>query len=126
MKSTTDTLPLNAQLKCALALALAKEGHTLHDLETALASKDAEKTAALMKTAGPIDTLKTLYELAAGGTMIGAGTAGLAGAVGAAGLYGGYKGLQDSKKKIDDAAAVRQRIDLARRELESEFHAQSH
>lgn len=120
MKSTTET-PADAvavQLKCALALALAKEDHTLSELEDALAARDTEKTANLLKVGAPLDMLKTLYELGTGVAMLGAGSAALTGGIGAAGIYGGYKGLQDTKKKIDDAAAVRQRIDIARRELE--------
>ena len=120
MKSTTE-LSVAAQIKCAIALQLAKDGHTLHDLEMALSSKDTEKTAALMKeAAGALDLLKALWGVGSGAATFGAGTALAAGALGAAGLYGGYQGLRDSDKKVSDANAVRQRIDLARRELESQ------
>ena len=130
MKSTTDVSAeaLASHLKCALALNLGKAGHSLYELEEALATKDTEKTAKLLKAAGdsPLSSLKSLFDVASGGLMIGAGTAAAAGGVGAAGLYGAYKGLQDSKKRIDDANAVRQRMDIARRELETELAGHGH
>lgn len=115
---------LALQLKCALALAFAKNGRHLDELEEALETRNTEKTAELLKIGGgPLDVLKTVFELGKGVALMGVGSAAAVGGLGAAGLYGGYKGLQDTKKKVDEANAVRQRIDIARRELETELAA---
>ena len=122
MKSKTNDLNgMGMLFKFALEQQLAKEGHTLQDLETAMQTQDTEKTAGLLKSGGgPLDAVKTVFDLAGNGALIGAGTAGLAGAlVGGAG-YGAYKGLKDSRQKVQNADAVRQRLDLARQELESQ------
>lgn len=119
MKST-DTLSEDAQLlKGAISTCLAHHGHTLSELEDSFANQDSEKSASLMKLAvGPLDMLKVLG-LGGNIAQIGAGSAALAGGVGAAGIYGAYRGLSDSQRKIDEAESVKQRINLARRELEA-------
>lgn len=107
-------------LKGALSLELGKQGHTLADLETALSEKDQTKTASLLKNAeGLLNQLKSLLGLGASGAGILGGTALGAGAIGGAGLFGAYKGLEDTKHQREEAEAIRQRIDVARKELES-------
>lgn len=124
MKSNTDNqLSENALiLKGALAAHLSKSGHTLHDLEDALSKNDKEKVASGAFDLGGI--LSGTKDFAAGLAQLGLGGAMLYGGVGGLGLYGGYKGLKDSNKKLEEGDAVKQRIDLARRELETELAAQ--
>ncbi len=116
-----DTQPLSPEalsLKCALDAALAKEGHSLQELEQALAQQDTEKTAALLKLAKDgeswVDGITDLAKLFGGTALLTGGVAG-------GGLYGAYKGLKHSEKKVKDSDALRQRIDLARRELEAQL-----
>lgn len=112
-------------IKGALAAHLLKSGHTLHDLEAALAAKDSVKVASLTKGAvDPGGLLSGGKDFAAGLAQLGLGGSMLYGGLGGLGLYGGYKGLKDSNKKLEESDAVKQRIDLARRELESELAAQ--
>lgn len=127
MKSNTDNqLSEDALiLKSALAAHLHKNGHSLHDLEDALARNDKGKVAELTK--GALDlggTLSGTKDFAAGLAQLGLGGSMLYGGLGGLGLYGGYKGLKDSNKKLEEGDAVKQRIDLARRELEAELAAQ--
>lgn len=128
MNSTnTDTqLPQEALLlKGALAAHLSKTGHSLQDLEDALARNDKEKVAELTKGAldlgGALSGTKDFFQ---GVAQLGLGGSMLYGGVGGLGLYGAYKGLKDSNKKLEEGDAVKQRIDLARRELETELAAQ--
>lgn len=128
MKSTnTDTqLPEGALLlKSALAAHLSKSGHSLQDLEDALACNDKGKVASLTKGAlDPMGTLNGVKDFFYGIAQAGLGGSMLYGGVGGLGLYGAYKGLKDSNKKLEEGDAVKQRIDLARRELETELAAQ--
>lgn len=102
-------------VKAALAAYLAENGQTLHDLENALAKK-----------AGFLDQVKGVKDFGLGLGEIGLGTAMLAGGGAGLGLYAGYKGLKDSEKKLQEAEAVKQRIRLAQRELETELAGRGH
>lgn len=129
MKSNTDSNALTGDaliIKSALAAHLAKTGHTLQDLEVALASNDKGKTGELLKDAGAGDFASGLKDFLLGVGQLGLGGSMLYGGLGGFGLYGGYKGLKDSNKKLDEADAVKQRINLARRELEGELASPQH
>ena len=94
-------------------------------MEAALANNDKAKVAELTKGALDIaDILKGTKDFAAGLAQIGLGGSMLYGGLGGLGLYGAYKGLKDSNKKLGESDAVRQRIDLARRELEAALETQ--
>lgn len=137
MKSeTTDTIANDAQMiKGAIEQVLLKHGHSLEELELALAAKDTEKTAALLKAAdkppgkpapsgdkpsgggggggaSPLNLAKAVGGLGIGG-------AGIVGGIGAGGIYLAHRGIADSQSKIERADEVKQRFDLARKEIEA-------
>ena len=121
MKSSNEFSATALFIKGALEAGLKAGGHTLAEFEGALASGDSTKTAALLEknAVGVMDALKALVGAGKGGLYLGGGSALLAGGLAGGGLYGGYKGLKDSQRKIDEADAVRQRVELATRELQS-------
>jgi hypothetical protein len=119
MKSNTDTQlsPAALLLKAALAAHLSKTGHTLLDLDEALSRSSREKTANSELT-GLFSGAK---DFVSGLAQVGFGRAAGLGAVGGLGAYGAYKGLKDSDRQLDEADAVKLRLALARRELETEL-----
>ena len=127
MKSNTDSPQVQDALllKSALAAHLAKTGHSLLDLEDALQRSDKSKVGDLIKGALDLGSLASgAKDLGVGLGQIGLGGTMAYGGLGGLGLYAAYKGLKDSDKKLSEADAVKQRINLARRELETEMASQ--
>jgi hypothetical protein len=126
MKSETDT-QLNEDsllIKAALAAHLAKTGETLLDFERALATGNHEKLAGYADLAEALKALTGVGTFTKGVGQLGLGASMLYGGAAGLGAYGGYKGIKDSDKKVQQAALIKQRIDLARQELEQELAVQ--
>lgn len=121
MKSTNELSAGAMFIKGALEAELVAGGRTLADFESALATGDTTKTAEMLEknAVGVLDALKAIVGAGKGGLYLGGGSALLAGGLVGGGMYGGYKGLKDSQRKIDEADAVRQRVELATRELQA-------
>ena len=121
MKLQTNNLSGPAMLlKHALASHLSETGSSIAELEASLAASPAEKTAAVLKVSGAslLASLQAILGMGGSAAMMGAGSAALTGALAGGAGYVAYKGIRDSGKKVQDADAIRMRLDLARQQLQ--------
>lgn len=117
--SSSNELNLTAQLiKGAFISAMAAQGKSIKQAEEAIINRDEESLVTLSKIAMGLGDIVPL--LSAGMQLGGSGALIAGGLLGGAG-YGAYAGVADSRRKVEQAEAIKARLDIARQELETEL-----